>query len=513
MIDGEADVVAWGLVLLAYTGLRTLRPIRYRSGSLASIVRVAGDVALATLAVVATGFWDSPYIFSLVTAVVIAGFAQGFGFAFRMAVTAALAVSLPLGIDTDWQGDGLRESAEWSAELLMVALVAGYGRRLFGEAEERHSLALDRMSRLAEANTLLFSLHRIAQTLPASLDLGEAVESTVARLRDLFSFESAAVLIRDETTESWVMAAREGLRVEHSIADAELVPPLSAALRSPTTITVADLRETDAPGGLSGSARSGLYAALRARGAVVGLLALEHASPDHFRPRDRELLEGFIEPAALAIDNARWFSRLRTVGADEERTRIARDLHDRIGQSIAYIAFELDRITKRAEKEPVLAELNQLRQDVRTVVTEVRETLYDLRTDVSDQQDLVSILTTFLERVRDRSGIEVEFHHEMAGRLPLPQERELWRIAQEAIVNAERHAKPARIRVRWSSDGRRALLEVSDDGKGFPVGGATRIDAYGMLGMRERADAVGASLEVESEPGRGTIIRCRLQRT
>ena len=77
-------------------------------------------------------------------------------------------------------------------------------------------------------------------------------------------------------------------------------------------------------------------------------MSIEHADAHHFTGRDVELLAGFVEPAALAIDNARWFGRLRTVGADEERTRIARDLHDRIGQSLAYLAFELDRIVKTA---------------------------------------------------------------------------------------------------------------------------------------------------------------------
>src|SRR5690606_16063214 len=102
--------------------------------------------------------------------------------------------------------------------------------------------------------------------------------------------------------------------------------------------------------GLSGKAGSGLYAVLPARGSVIGLLVIEARTPNAYRARDLELFRGFVEPAALAIDNARWFSRLRTVGADEERTRIARDLHDRIGQSLAYLAFELDRIVGKDDR-------------------------------------------------------------------------------------------------------------------------------------------------------------------
>ena len=95
--------------------------------------------------------------------------------------------------------------------------------------------------------------------------------------------------------------------------------------------------------------RSGLYAPLRARGALVGLVAIEQHEPGFYGRRELRLLDGFVEPAALAIDNARWFARLRTIGADEERVRIARDMHDRVGQSLAFVAFKLDRLTALAD--------------------------------------------------------------------------------------------------------------------------------------------------------------------
>ena len=216
---------------------------------------------------------------------------------------------------------------------------------------------------------------------------------------------------------------------------------------------------------------------------------------------------------ALAIDNARWFARLRTVGADEERTRIARDLHDRIGQSLAYLAFELDRIVGKAEQdEPLGDSLEQLRDDVRGVIREVRDTLYDLRTDVSDSQDLPTVLEAFIGRVRERSELHIELICDRDQRLPLLQEREMWRLAQEAITNVERHANATRIRVVWRCNGESATLDITDDGQGFPEGRAGRLDSYGILGMRERAASIGATLEISSEPGRGTRVRCTLVR-
>ena len=93
-------------------------------------------------------------------------------------------------------------------------------------------------------------------------------------------------------------------------------------------------------------------------------------------------------------------------------------------------------------------------------------------------------------------------------RLPLPQERELWRIAQGAVTNAERHAKCSTVNITWRCDEAGAELEVVDDGVGFSRHRDGRPDSYGLVGMHERADSIGARLDILSEPGRGTRVRC-----
>jgi signal transduction histidine kinase len=90
------------------------------------------------------------------------------------------------------------------------------------------------------------------------------------------------------------------------------------------------------------------------------------------------------------------------------------------------------------------------------------------------------------------------------------QERELFRIIQEALANVEKHARAGRVVITWSCDGNAALLEITDDGDGFPIGRAGRLDSYGIVGMRERAASVGATLEIDSSAGNGTRVRCLL---
>ena len=140
----------------------------------------------------------------------------------------------------------------------------------------------------------------------------------------------------------------------------------------------------------------------------------------------------------------------------------------------------------------------------------MRDTLYDLRTDVSDSQSLGQVLDQYASRVAERSELTIQVEADKNARLPILQEREMWRVAQEALANVERHASATAVRVVWRCDGERALIDVTDNGVGFEQGRAGRLDSYGVLGMRERAASIGASLEIVSAPGRGTRVRCTL---
>jgi len=509
-LNYDRKIVVWCVVVVSYTVIRTISPIRYR-GNIFSLLQVFAEIALFVAAVASTGFWDSPFVFSLITAIVVAGFARGFGFGLRISIGASLAVSLADAARPEYTSQNFRLALQWSIVMLLVGVVAGYARRISGEADRQHSLALTRLDRLSDANALLFSLHRVAQTLPASLDLGDVLDTTVGRLRGLIDFDAVAILVFDDTDASWQVVRREGVTLAARLGPTELPAPLMRAMADNKMVAIPDLSRPHGPG-MSPSSSSGIYSVLTARGAVIGLLAVESRRPSAFSRRDTELLNGFVEPAALAIDNARWFGRLRTVGADEERTRIARDLHDNIGQSLAYLAFELDRIVGRVDKgEEIGDSLGQLRNDLRGVIGEVRDTLYDLRTDVSDGLEIGEVLDQFAGRLMDRTDLDIRVYADRDGpRLPLLQERELWRIAQEALVNVQRHSGAKGAAVRWRCDGEAAALEIADDGKGFPEGKAGRLDSYGIMGMRERASSIGATLEIHSEEGKGTVVRCFL---
>ena len=470
-------------------------------------VIVGVELGLTFVAASLTGGLESPYVLTPMVPLMLAGFAWASTRIIGVAYSGLVAIGI-LGLARRANPEASRSGVLLAVVFLLCAILGAFIRRLMDETSARHAAALDQATRMATANQLLISLHGIAQTLPSSLDLAEVTESTRTRIRELFAYGSLVVLLRDDFGHQWRTAIADGVRTPALVSDAELPEPLRAASDATSPHVIGDLLVSGITG-TSAMARSGLYAALRARGNVVALVAIEHSDPARYGPADRDLLASISGPIALSLDNANWFSRLRIFGAETERARIARDLHDRIAQSLAYVAFELERLADSQQAAPT-TELADLRDVVRGVVTELRDTLYELRAAVTTSDDLVSVAARYLDKYERRTGLGVTFDHDVAERPPVAVEQELWRIAQEALENVARHARAERVRLRYGSVPGRVALEVIDDGRGFAphaVGG----DHYGLVGMRERADAIGGRLTVDSRPGRGARIRVELE--
>jgi signal transduction histidine kinase len=391
--------------------------------------------------------------------------------------------------------------------------LAGYARRLFVDAAANHASYQDRVSQLTEANALLAQLTQVARTLPSSLDLGDTVNAAMGHLRQLFAFDGAAILVLDAATGTWRAESVTGLPEPAPMTTSQLPPPLlQLALRNGSGAPAGgpatpELDAADGRRGLWAETRHGLYAPLVARDHLVALVVLERAAGVGFERRDADVLTGLAEPLALAIDNGLWFDRLRSLGAEGERDRLARDLHDRFAQGLAYVNLELDRLSRHPDPGPQLVEL---RQQVGGLLGDVRETLRQLRSRVTPTSSLADLLTAELPRFAERTGITARFNAGPAAtpRLPVAVEQELWRISQEALGNVERHAKATALDVTWTCDGRHGRLVVADDGGGFDSGGlitAAR-STSGMTAMRDRANAIGARLLVDSQPGDGTWI-------
>jgi signal transduction histidine kinase len=499
-------LIAASVIVGVYAIVTCIRPVPYRDDTKVRI-RIIAEQALHLIVVLATGAWASPFALCLIPSGMLAGFAAGGFFSAQLGIAAIAAVTAR-HINEVGARDGLTAGLLWTGLLGLVAFTSGLTHRAGLEAARQQQLALDRVSRLAEANSLLFSLQRVAQTLPASLDLDDVLDSTVQRMQAMVRHDALSVFLVNATDRAVEPIRALGFTPPSSFQLDRLPEGLRAAMDSPRTVRIDDLSFR---GGVSASARSGLYAALRARGALVGLIAVEADQPDSFGQQQAEIVHGLTEPFGIAIDNARMFGRIRTLAADEERSRIARDLHDHIGSSLAMIGYEVDRARSiAADGGEIIPVLEDLRTQITAVVSDVRDTLFDLRTEVTDTYDLASIVRDFLTRVQQRTGIHTDHEVQIAGRLPLMQERELWQIAREAITNVERHSQAKNLTVTVNETTTSASISVRDDGVGLGVH-TSRADSYGMIGMRERAARIGAELSIRPSVRGGTEIQVHLR--
>jgi signal transduction histidine kinase len=245
------------------------------------------------------------------------------------------------------------------------------------------------------------------------------------------------------------------------------------------------------------------------KGKVVAAFYLtDKIGADEFGDADQAAIEMLASHAAIAIENARLFERSRELSVVEERTRLARDLHDSVSQTLFSMSLVADAAAALVEKDPVKAktQLEGLRDMARAAVTEMRSLIFELRPADLDAEGLVATLRKHVDVLRSVHSVEIELEEDGYRSLPPNVEREIYRVAQEAVGNALKHANARRVDVRIGLANGTANLVVSDDGIGFdPEASETRSTRLGLTSMEERAEAIGGSLRIDSGPA-GTRV-------
>ena len=500
----ELELVAAVAIAIFLTSWRTISPLKLGDVSAYSIGLALADVVVMGLAVSLHGGFANPMVGTLYVTIGVVGFGWGLPLGLSAALLAFITVSAgriigpDLTFDSVMLGD-LLPSAGTVTTLAGMAIVPGVALNRLLEFEGRRIQLVDQRNKLAQTNSLLKDLNELARTLPSSLDLADVVKNTRRELIETFDAKRIALLSFEDDT--WSPVIQDGFGYPPELPTSALPPELRHALNATVVIRLDDLSL------VSNRQGCGLYVRLVIRNTDTGLLAIEHTDAGYYDDRDAELLTGMSNVLALTFANARSFNQLRSLAAAEERSRIARDLHDRLGQYLTYIAIELERINRNESS----TELKELHEDVQGAISEFRGTLLELRAAVTPERPLSVVLAEVVERFSTRSELNVRLvtPEYSADRLPARIENELLRIAQEALTNIEKHAKASKVHVSWAISEGTGVLVVQDDGRGFDPTQGIRGNAYGLVGMRERATSVGALLTISSKPDQGTVITVR----
>lgn len=259
--------------------------------------------------------------------------------------------------------------------------------------------------------------------------------------------------------------------------------------------------------------RSLLCVPLVYRDEAIGALQFLNKRDGHsFRRDDLALARPLASQAAVAIENSRVFEGQIVKAQEDERRRIARDIHDGPAQALAGLILRIDICRRLLDSDPrkAVAELDELKEHLKESLQEVRGIISDLRPLALDRLGLTAALRAYLEGVAGRSGLAAVFT--VTGeerRLPSVLEVTIYRLVQEAVNNVRKHARAdtVTVTVRFQAD--RVEATVEDDGVGFDVEAVRRGggEHFGLAGMRERVDLMDGTIEISSPAGRGRGTR------
>ena len=243
---------------------------------------------------------------------------------------------------------------------------------------------------------------------------------------------------------------------------------------------------------------------------VIGAFYLtEKEGGGPFSGAEQELIELLAAHAAIAITNARLYERSRELSILSERNRLALELHDAVSQKLFGLVLSADAAGTLLDRDPGAAgvQLQRLQRLAREALDELRALVLELRPPDLERDGLRGTLRKHVEVLRALHGAAIAYDVQGAPTLGADADREVLRVAQEALHNAARHAGARHIEVHLRDGDGRLFLEVRDDGAGFDPGDPElRARHLGLTSMEERAARLGGSLRVRSSPGAGTTV-------
>jgi signal transduction histidine kinase len=288
---------------------------------------------------------------------------------------------------------------------------------------------------------------------------------------------------------------------------------LDAVMQSTGSVRMPDLQTDHRFGGWPANhpdMRSMLGVPIVSKGTVIGAFYLTgKKGAKEFDEADQMLIERFAAHAAIVVENALLFEQSRELSIVEERNRLARDLHDSVTQTLFSLSLTAEAAAELIDGSPERAKLQvrKVAELARESLEEMRGLVFQLRPGDLSSEGLVPTLRKHLEFVERLHGTHVDIDVTGERRLDPGVETALFRIVQEALNNALKHAKSNRLHVVVEMTDGVVRCVVSDNGVGFKPGALpVRTKHLGLTSMEERVRELGGSLRIDSAPGEGTTV-------
>ncbi len=415
-------------------------------------------------------------------------------------------------------------SVSWPGYVLFAGIVL-IAALFFSEAVFN---IIDRtQERLEVSNRELLALHEAGLDIIGELELETVLQKVVDAARLLVGARYGALSYLREDSNRIEAFLTSGITPEERAAIGPIPEGhglLAVVLQQGERLRLEDL--TSDPGSVGfpphhAPMYSLLAVPIIASGHILGNLYLtEKEGSPTFNADDEESLERFATQAALAIENARLHRQVKALAMAEERERIAREIHDSVSQVLGYVntkAQAAEELIRSGQSEKAGIQIGQLGAAARDAYADVREHILGLRTTGTVDRNFLDTLTEYLTRWKEQSGVAATLVTDpidgFAPKLSSTAELQLLRIIQEGLSNVRKHAGATVVTVHLTESNGWIEAQIEDNGAGFDPTATNRGEypRFGLSTMRERAEAVGGSLEIESVDGRGTRVIARMR--
>jgi PAS domain S-box-containing protein len=400
------------------------------------------------------------------------------------------------------------------------ALVGGIGfdvtTRVAEERERARLAESERAARTAAeaAVARLTAIQSVTDSALAQLGLDDLLRELLSRVRGLLRADTATVLLATHDGTGLVVRASDGTQLENSVVIpfGRGIAGRIAAERAPMAVDDVTTAEVFGDSILQ-NLRSLLGTPLLVDGRAIGVLHVGTVTPRTFTADETHLLQLVADRTAMAIDRARLFDEIqesqrarealssRLIDVQEvERRRLAREIHDDVGQRLTALKFLIERVGKSGAAD-------QARQVVEETLARVRDMSMGLAPPMLEDLGLLPALLWHVERFEAQTQIRIAFRHsDLDRRFPPNVELSAFRIVQEALTNTARHAGTSSARLHVWANEHGLGVEVGDDGVGFDPERAAAAPSVGLGGIRERVRLMGGEFTIETAPGAGTQL-------
>jgi signal transduction histidine kinase len=249
---------------------------------------------------------------------------------------------------------------------------------------------------------------------------------------------------------------------------------------------------------------------LQTSNTIIGGMTIGFRKSHYFSKSEKEIFQMLADQAAIAIENARLFKIANQLAVVDERTRLARELHDSVAQAlygISLFAKASQRKIEESKNNDILSQLAIIQSTALDALQEMRLLLFELRPPQVEHEGLIPALIARLEAVEERSGITVDFSVAGNPTLSDPVQDALYRIAQESLNNSLKHSQANKITIKLASVSSMTEFIICDNGNGFNIKKLNKNSGQGIQSMKERVKQIGGEFWIKSSPGCGTTIK------